>query len=123
MARCCSQVPFGSSPQDRAGPNPDVVLVGWRSKPDLDGAFGPANCIGLDEFLDTVLPQDPGVHLRWDRRRGDAEIPHLLGLETTGLSLGEARTFGHHLSLSNKRSNNSRTGLFLGQHSAHSRAC
>ena len=95
----------GSRPLDRAGPHPDVVLVRRRSEPDLDGTFGPANCIGLDEFLDTVLPQDPGMHLLRDGRGGDAEMPHLLWLEAAGLSLGEARTFGHRLRLSNKCSN------------------
>ena len=36
------------------------MLLGWCSKPDPDGPFGPGNRVGLHQFLDAVFPDDPG---------------------------------------------------------------
>jgi hypothetical protein len=93
-----------SRPLNRSGPYPDLVLVGWCSEPHQHGALGPGNCIGLHQLLGTVFPQDPGPNPLRDGRGGDGGMPHLLGLQTPGLTLGKARTFGHRFSLSDIRS-------------------
>lgn len=108
----CAQMPAGSGSLHCAGPDPDVVLVRRRSEPDLNGASGPGDGVGRHEFFDAVLPQDPGVHLARNSRGGDGELAHLLWLQAAGFSLGEARSFGHHLTVSNKGSKERRT--FLG---------
>ena len=84
-----------SSPLDRSGPDPQLILMGRRSEPDPDSPLGPSNGVTLHQFLDAVFPQDPGVHRMWGGRGGDRELPQLLRLEAAGLTLGEAWTFGH----------------------------
>ena len=90
-----------SGPLDRTSPYPDVVLVRWCSEPNSDSAFGPRSRGGLHQLLDAVLPQDPRMHPVRDGWCANGEMPHLLSLQTPGLTLGDARAFGHHTTLSN----------------------
>ena len=62
------------------------MLVWWGSEPDPDNALGPGNSLGLHQFLDAVLPKDPGAHPRRDGRGADRELAHLFRLQTPGLS-------------------------------------
>jgi hypothetical protein len=86
-----------SGPFNRTGPHPNLMLVGWCSEPDPDGPLSPGDGMGLHEFLDPVLPQDPGVHRMWGGRGGHRQLAHLLRLEAAGLPLGKAWTFGHSI--------------------------
>ena len=86
---------YGSGPLDRTGPDPDLVVVGWDSELDQDGAFCPGNRVALHQLLDTVLPQHPGLHPLWDGGGAHCLRPHLLRQQAPGLTLGEAWTFGH----------------------------
>jgi hypothetical protein len=74
-----------SGPLNCSGPHPDLVLVRWCSEPDPDGTFGPCDRVGTHQFLNAVLPQDPGVHPLWDCRRAHRELAHLLRLQAPGL--------------------------------------
>jgi len=71
------------------------MLMGWCSKPDTDGPLGPGNGMGLHQLLDSVLPEDPGVHSLRGARCGHRQLAHLLGLQAAGLTLSEAWTLGH----------------------------
>jgi hypothetical protein len=93
---------YVSGPRDRTSPDPYFVLVGWSSEPDSDGPFRPGDRVGLHQLLDTVLPQNPGLHRLWDGRGADRQMPHLLRLQAPGLTLGEAWTFGHVSRVSNR---------------------
>ena len=95
---------YASGPLDCTSPDPNLVLVGWSSEPDADGPLGPGNRLALHQFLDTVLPQNPGLNPLWDGRGADRQLPHLLRLQAPGLTLGEAWTFGHSPRVSNRRS-------------------
>jgi hypothetical protein len=77
------------------------MLIGWRSKPDPDSPLGPGDSLSCHQFLDTVLPKDPGTHPLRDGRGGDRELAHLLRLQAPGLAQGDARAFGHPTSVSN----------------------
>jgi hypothetical protein len=68
--------------------------MGRCPEPDPDGPFGPGNGVGLHQLLDAVLPDDPGMHPLRDGRRGDGQLPHLLGLQASGVTLGDAGSFG-----------------------------
>ena len=65
------------SPLYRARPHPHLILMGWCAEPDPDGPPGPGHSLGLHQFLDTVLPQDPGVHRLRDGRAGDRQLPQM----------------------------------------------
>ena len=54
------------SPLYRPCPDPDLILVGWCAEPDPDGPLSPGDSVSLHQFLNAVLPEDPGV----DRMRG-----------------------------------------------------
>ena len=71
------------------------------SEPDPDGAPCPGDRVGGQKLLNAVFPHDPRLNLLWNGRGGDSEMPHLLGLQTPGGTLGEARAFGHHPRVSN----------------------
>ena len=75
-----------SDPLDSTGPDPDLMLVGWGSEPDPDSPLGPGNGVCLNEFLDAVLPEDPGAHRLRDGRGADRELAELLRLQTSGLA-------------------------------------
>jgi len=90
-----------SGPLHRSGPDPDVVRVGRYSEPDPDGAPCPGNGVGGQELFSAVFPHNPRLNPLRDGRGGDAEMPHLLGLQTPGATLSEARAFGHHTRVSN----------------------
>jgi hypothetical protein len=65
------------------------MLVGRCSEPDPDGPLGPGNRVGLHEFLDAVLPEDPGSHARRDGRGADRELTRCSGVpaaQTAGSS-------------------------------------
>ena len=56
------------------------------TEPDPDSPLGPGDRMSLHQFLDAVLPKDPGVHPLRDSRGGDRELAHLLRLEAPGLA-------------------------------------
>jgi hypothetical protein len=91
-----------SGPFDRSGPHPDVVLVRRCSEPHQDGAPGPGNGVGGQKLLNAVFPHNPRLNPLRDGWGGDAEMPELLRLQTSGGALGETRTFGHHTRVSNR---------------------
>jgi hypothetical protein len=62
-----------SGPLDCSGPNPDLMLVWWRSEPDPDSSLGPGDCVGLHQLLDAVLPEDPGEHQLRDGRVSNSD--------------------------------------------------
>src|ERR1035437_1897184 len=69
--------------------------MGRNTEPDPDRSLRPGNRMGLRQFLDTVLPWDPGLHLLRDGWGADRQLPHLLRQQAPGLTLGESWTFGH----------------------------
>jgi len=74
-----------SGPLYRPGPNSDLMLMGWRTKPDPDSPFGPGDGLSWHQFLDAVLPKDPRLHPRRDGWGADRELAHLLRLQAPGL--------------------------------------
>ena len=93
---------YVSGPLDRTGPDPHLVLVGWDSELDQDGAFCPGDRVALHQLLDAVFPQHPGLHPLWDGGGAYGLRSHLLRQQAPGLTLGEAWTFGHAPRVSNR---------------------
>jgi len=56
------------------------VLVGWSAETHPNGPLGPRSRLGLHQFLDAVLPEDPGAHPLRDGRGADRELTLLLRL-------------------------------------------
>ena len=71
------------------------MLMRWCAEPDPDGPLGPGNGVGLNQLLDAVLPEDPGMHSLRDGWGGDRHLSHLLWLQAPRFTLGQAWTFGH----------------------------
>jgi len=57
--------------------------------------MGPGDRMGLHQFLNAVLPQDPCVHRLRDGSGGDHQVAHLLRLQAAGFPLGDVWTLGH----------------------------
>jgi hypothetical protein len=64
--------------------------------------MGPGDRMGLHQFLNAVLPQDPCVHRLRDGSGGDHQVAHLLRLQASGFPLGDAWTFGSCHRVSNR---------------------
>lgn len=92
---CCRCWPRWSGAEAGAGPDPNLVLVGWCPEPDPDGTFGPCGRVPVDKFLDAVFPNNPSCHRRWRRRRGHREVPQLLRLQAPGLAQSDTRSVRH----------------------------
>lgn len=79
---------------DGISPDLHVVLVGWNAEPDPDGPLSPGNRVSLQQFLDTVLPNNPGLHpLRDDR--GDPRRRGAAGRHPESARLDRSRFGGH----------------------------
>jgi len=59
--------------------------MGWGSEPDPDGPLGPCDSLGWHQFLDAVLPDDPGAHPLRDGWGADRELAELLRLQAPRL--------------------------------------
>jgi hypothetical protein len=57
--------------------------------------MGPGDRMGLHQFLNAVLPQDPGLDRMRNSRRADCELPELLRLQAAGLPLCDAWRVSH----------------------------
>ena len=75
--------------------------MGWCSEPDPDSPLGPGNSLSWHQFLDAVLPEDPGAHRLRDGWGADRELAQLLRLQAPGLPQGDAGAFGHSIRVSN----------------------
>ena len=71
---------------DRAGPDPNLMLVWWSAEPDLNCSLGPGDRVRLHQLLNAVLPYDPGGYSLRVGRCGDREVPQLLRLQAPGLA-------------------------------------
>src|ERR1035437_10776967 len=60
---------------DSSGPYPDLLPARWRSEANPERAVDPGSSVGLRQFLDAVLPDDPGVHSLPDSRVQTSSCP------------------------------------------------
>src|SRR6476646_372335 len=90
-----------SGPLDGPRPPPGLEHMRRGAPAHPHGPLGPRDGHRRDQLLDAVLPDHPRAHPRRLGRRGDVELPELLGGQRARLPAGEAGDVGHDPRVSN----------------------